>query len=310
MTNKSSYFIALFSLLFSLFFVKSIFAKDISSTVWFSNSSFTPLYLDTGFLGHQFNLDLSNLHLKVNFQKDDLQRPGVLTILTDNAKKTDSILDRQKYRLLWTSNYAEKPDIINVTLIDPDCGQGNHQHCVIKEEYQGQTIIHESSQKSGQASANIHLNSRFYLSEVKGWMTHGDASWYAYKNCFCAASPDFPKGTYIKVVNQNDEQKTIIVKINDYGPERDIFPNRVIDLDKIAFQELSSLSRGVIQVRVQPATDQEVETFFATHLFNCQEAPKTTKPKTSASIDDSRDKEVVAKITESESTNNDIDWEY
>lgn len=79
----------------------------------------------------------------------------------------------------------------------------------------------------------------------------GDASWYAYKGCDCAASPDYPKGTYLVVTRLDDETKSVTVKVNDFGPDRSVFPNRVIDLDKVAFQKLASTRAGVIQVRVK-----------------------------------------------------------
>lgn len=80
----------------------------------------------------------------------------------------------------------------------------------------------------------------------------GVASWYAYKKCDCAASPDYPKGTKLKVTNL-DNGKSIVVKVNDFGPERDIFPDRVIDLDKVAFAKIGSLRAGILKnVKVTP----------------------------------------------------------
>ncbi|MFH1662174.1 MAG: RlpA-like double-psi beta-barrel domain-containing protein [Candidatus Falkowbacteria bacterium] len=82
-------------------------------------------------------------------------------------------------------------------------------------------------------------------------MTIGRASWYKYKGGDFAASPDFPKGSRVRV--HNDENgKFVDVVINDWGPERDIFPDRVIDLDKVAFSKLASTGAGVIDVRVEP----------------------------------------------------------
>jgi rare lipoprotein A (peptidoglycan hydrolase) len=80
---------------------------------------------------------------------------------------------------------------------------------------------------------------------------YGQASWYAYKGCDCAASPDYPKGTQLLVSLPDDPDSNITVVVNDYGPERDIFPNRVIDLDSTAFKKLAPLSLGVIDIRVQ-----------------------------------------------------------
>ena len=77
-------------------------------------------------------------------------------------------------------------------------------------------------------------------------MVYGKASWYAYKDCMCAASPDYPKGTELLVVNLN-KNEAIKVTVNDWGPERDIFPDRVIDLDVVAFTKFASKGTGVLQ---------------------------------------------------------------
>jgi len=308
MINKKLSFLAIFSLLFSLFFVKSVFADNISSTVWFDQSSFTPLYLDSGFLGHTFTLDLKELHLKVVFRKGDIPHPGVLTILTKGSGSEDpDILRKRKYSLFWTTNYAEKPEIMRVELNDDNCGVDNYNHCVIKEEYQGETIIHKIEKPvQGKAIGFVHLNSTFYLTEIKGWMTHGDASWYAYKNCFCAASPDFPKGSYVKVINQNKPEKEIVVRINDYGPERDIFPNRVIDLDKIAFQELASLSQGVVQVKVEPVSDEYAQNFLSKYSTSCSEEVKGYQKEEKKTVEN---QELELKSNQTP-TQDGIDWEY
>jgi rare lipoprotein A (peptidoglycan hydrolase) len=39
--------------------------------------------------------------------------------------------------------------------------------------------------------------------------------------------------------------------VNDWGPDRSVHPDRVIDLDSVAFKKLASLGAGVIDVRVQ-----------------------------------------------------------
>ncbi len=77
----------------------------------------------------------------------------------------------------------------------------------------------------------------------------GSASWYRHKGCLCAASPDFPKGTKLRVTNQKTG-KSVIVTVNDYGPNRKKYPNRAIDLDAIAFQKIARLSQGLVSVTV------------------------------------------------------------
>ncbi|MFA5753776.1 MAG: RlpA-like double-psi beta-barrel domain-containing protein [Patescibacteria group bacterium] len=82
-------------------------------------------------------------------------------------------------------------------------------------------------------------------------MTVGTASWYKYKNGLFAASPDFIKGTVLRVHNL-DNGKFVDVTINDFGPERDKHPDRVIDLDKVAFAKIASTGAGLINVKVEP----------------------------------------------------------
>lgn len=82
-------------------------------------------------------------------------------------------------------------------------------------------------------------------------MSVGNASWYAYKGGNFAASPDFPKGSKVRVRNV-DNDKYVDVEINDYGPDRYLHPDRVIDLDKDAFSYIASLGAGIINVTVEP----------------------------------------------------------
>ncbi len=98
----------------------------------------------------------------------------------------------------------------------------------------------------------IHLPfAKIAVFSVPGAMIHGKASWYGYKGGDFAASPDFPKGSRIRVFNTSNN-KFVDVEINDFGPDRNIFPNRAIDLDKAAFNKIAGLGEGVIDVKLQP----------------------------------------------------------
>ncbi|MEK7139326.1 MAG: septal ring lytic transglycosylase RlpA family protein, partial [Patescibacteria group bacterium] len=81
-------------------------------------------------------------------------------------------------------------------------------------------------------------------------MGEGLASWYRYKNCDCAASPDYPKGSKLKVTNPDNGQ-SVVVTVNDFGPDRTIHPDRAIDLDLVAFQKIAAKSAGVVSVTVE-----------------------------------------------------------
>lgn len=75
----------------------------------------------------------------------------------------------------------------------------------------------------------------------------GAASWYAFTGTLAAANPWLPLGSYVKVTNL-DNGKSVIVKINDRGP---FVPGRIIDLDKVAFQQIASIGAGVINVKME-----------------------------------------------------------
>jgi D-alanyl-D-alanine endopeptidase (penicillin-binding protein 7) len=79
----------------------------------------------------------------------------------------------------------------------------------------------------------------------------GTASWYSYKGGNFAASPDFAKGSVIRVYNLKNN-KFVDVVINDWGPERAKHPDRVIDLDKVAFKKIASTGDGLVKIKIEP----------------------------------------------------------
>lgn len=87
---------------------------------------------------------------------------------------------------------------------------------------------------------------------MKVGKTHtGLGTWYAFTGTLAAASPWLPMGSYARVVNTANG-KSVIVKINDRGP---FGKNRIIDLDKVAFEEIASIGAGVIEVKVEEVTN-------------------------------------------------------
>lgn len=81
-------------------------------------------------------------------------------------------------------------------------------------------------------------------------LTVGQASWYRFKGGLFAASPDFKAGTILKVTNL-DNNKSVNVTVNDYGPDRKLFPTRVIDLDYVAFSKIASVGAGIVNVKIE-----------------------------------------------------------
>lgn len=83
------------------------------------------------------------------------------------------------------------------------------------------------------------------------------ASWYDYDLAgsigysrinATAASNVHPRGSILSVCNVED--KCIEIRVNDFGPDPNIHPDRQIDLSSFAFQQLAPLSRGIIEVTV------------------------------------------------------------
>lgn len=79
----------------------------------------------------------------------------------------------------------------------------------------------------------------------------GLASWYSYRGGLFAASTKFKKGSVLRVVNPANG-KHVDVVVNDYGPSKRRYPNRIIDLDRVAFKKIAYLGAGVINIVVYP----------------------------------------------------------
>ena len=86
--------------------------------------------------------------------------------------------------------------------------------------------------------------------------TSGVASWYDYNldgypgyslAHDTAASRDLTRYSTTTVM-YND--KSVVVRINDYGPDASVHPDRIIDLSSHAYKQLAPLSTGVITVQV------------------------------------------------------------
>lgn len=84
-------------------------------------------------------------------------------------------------------------------------------------------------------------------------LVKGKASWYGYKKGNFTASPDFPKGSKLRVTNLANN-KSVVVTVNDFGPERRLHPDRTVDLEKTAFRKIAGAKQGIITVRVEPLT--------------------------------------------------------
>jgi rare lipoprotein A (peptidoglycan hydrolase) len=100
----------------------------------------------------------------------------------------------------------------------------------------------------------------------------GKASWYALglpaPDTLTCASRVYPRGTFLFVRNLRN-QKTVICRVNDYGPEA--WTGRIIDLSRGSFREIDSLSSGVTVVEVKQVagpTGTQYNLPIETEIFN------------------------------------------
>jgi len=99
----------------------------------------------------------------------------------------------------------------------------------------------------------IRVNLKFPYAQVavlEEKVEIGYASWYKHGTGLYAAHPTYPKGTRLKVTNLNNN-KSVVVLVNDYGPDRTIYPERIIDLNSVSFKRIAYLSQGIVKVKVE-----------------------------------------------------------
>lgn len=62
-----------------------------------------------------------------------------------------------------------------------------------------------------------------------------------------AAHPQIPFGSTVRVTNLSNG-RSVVVRVNDRGP---FVRGRILDLSKSAFRSISSLSAGIIDVKIE-----------------------------------------------------------
>ncbi|WP_462318287.1 septal ring lytic transglycosylase RlpA family protein [Marinilabilia sp.] len=85
----------------------------------------------------------------------------------------------------------------------------------------------------------------YYANSLKGNPTSSGEPYHP--DSLTAAHRTLPFGTFLNVEN-TENGKTVVVKINDRGPFAD---DRIIDLSRAAFKQIAPLSDGGIEVKVE-----------------------------------------------------------
>ena len=127
--------------------------------------------------------------------------------------------------------------------------------------------IPRAEKKSRGGNKHYQVRGKHYsvLASAQGFKETGIASWYGKKfhghltsngeiyNMYgmSAAHKNLPLPTYVKVTN-NDNQKTVIVRVNDRGP---FHQSRIIDLSYSAAYKLDILKTGTANVTLEAITN-------------------------------------------------------
>lgn len=86
------------------------------------------------------------------------------------------------------------------------------------------------------------------------------ASWYDYdlkgspgysKTNATAASRDFERGTNLLVCRTDATDVCVTVRVNDFGPDVTIHPDRGLDLSSYAFQQIAPLENGLVRIIIR-----------------------------------------------------------
>lgn len=216
--------------------------------------------------------------LKVNFAVDGKNIPGyalarnIRDVISENnivLSRLDQIvpslnsLPTDNLKIVITRiNVEEKiiPEDINFkTIAKNDSKLGWREKKIEQKGEKGiKEVKYKITYKNGKEISRVILEknvTREPLSEIViqgtymklGKAANGQGTWYAYQGGLFAASTTIPRGNYAKVTSTANG-KSVIVQINDYGPQG---KGRVIDLDKVAFAKIAPLGAGVIGVKVE-----------------------------------------------------------
>jgi len=115
-----------------------------------------------------------------------------------------------------------------------------------------QSFVHKTNDDPKDVEEAV-IEAKEIISGIVSWYAdkfHGKktSSGEAYnKNDYTAAHKTLPFGTKVKVTNQ-DNGKSVIVKINDRGPHT---KNRLMDLSRAAFSEIGSINSGILKVEME-----------------------------------------------------------
>jgi len=208
------------------------------------------LTLDSGFVGRAVSLDLFDGAVTVAWDAKTLIAPTTIRVVRiSGGVSSDDRAAGNGVRFAFEDAKAISQTGTMTVRTLASTPPENNEHASVK--LNGTTTTAAFKKDSVVSSFSATASADVVPVYQTGIMHTGMATWYRYKNCLCAASPDVPKGTKLKVSRQDDPSRSVIITVNDYGPDRSIFPDRVIDLDRVAFAKIGNPRGGTLAVNVE-----------------------------------------------------------
>jgi hypothetical protein len=222
------------------------------------------LHLDQGFVGHPVKFDLFDGEVVVAWDAKTLIAPTVLTVARTRGGTGDAgRIEAGKGIAIQFEDVAavSASGTVRLTMkADRPPGKFEQAHVKMFAGSSSSTADAAFAKNSIALSVRASAEAAYAPFYSSGIMRSGLASWYRYKGGLFAASPDVPKGTKLKVARQDDPSRFVIVTVNDWGPDRKIHPERVVDLDRIAFQKIGNPRGGVLAVTVEVVASDVIAT--------------------------------------------------
>ncbi len=205
---------------------------------------------------------IENHTLERNIEKIIAENNLILGKLDKVSPGTEKSLQKNETIIITRINVEEvikKEEIDFKTTTKNDSELGWREKKITTQGEKGiKEVKYRITYKNGKEISRIKLSQEIIKDPVTQVETQGTymklgkankglGTWYAWKGGMFAASTTIPKGAYVKVT-ATASGKTIVVQINDYGPQG---KGRIIDLDKVAFEKLAPLGAGVIGVKVE-----------------------------------------------------------
>ncbi len=183
-----------------------------------------------------FRVDIFLSEEIVNVEKPKVEEKIVEEIVVQKVEeKIEEVIETQKLEekkeiQIETQVNNEKE---NIELVIVEEKKENTPKKYTPENYS----VVEGTKQNGQAT--------YYAKKFHGNKTNSGEKFSIYE--FTGAHRTLPFGTLVKVTNR-DNGKSVVVRINDRGP---FTKGKIIDLSPVAFEELASLKKGVLNVSIE-----------------------------------------------------------